>query len=242
VLTVNYDIFQVNPKELVLDAGCGEGRHSLELSKTVDCSIFAMDIGHENLVKVKAMYNLMNIEGQTVGLTYVTQGDAQRLPFADSTFHKIICSEVLEHITDDARGVKELTRVLKDDGEMAVTVPTYITEALYGRLSTDYFNCPGGHIRKYLPKRLVSILRDNNLQICSIRFEHAFHSIYWMLRCSFGLNNESAFIPSLYHKFLVSIIHSKIMGRAERVLNFFFPKSIVIYTKKVSCAPRLVQN
>ena len=232
MLTVNYDIFQVYPKEFVLDAGCGEGRHALELSKRVDCSVFAMDIEHENVQKVDYMFNLMGIEGQTVGLGYVLEGDAENLPFNDKTFDKIICSEVLEHLNDDNNGIKELVRVLKEDGEMAVTVPTYFTEALYGKLSKEYFNTPGGHVRKYVPKRLVDALRKNDLEIYSIRFEHAFHSVYWMLRCLFGLHNESALIPAFYRKFLVASIESKLMGKAERVLNSFFPKSIVIYTKK----------
>jgi len=234
VLTVSYDIFKVKSNEFVLDAGCGQGRHSLELSKRVDCSIVAMDIEHKSLQYVKNIMALMNEAGQTIGLAYALKGDTENLPFKDNTFDKIICSEVLEHLNDDNNGIKELVRVLKEDGEMVVTVPTYFSEAIYGKLSKDYFNSPGGHVRICSPKSLVKMLRNNDLQIYSIRFEHAFHSIYWLLRCIFGLNNESALIPSLYHKFLVSIIHSKIMGKVERVLNFFFPKSIVIYTKKVN--------
>ena len=234
MLTVSYDIFRVNPKDLVLDAGCGEGRHTFELSKLVDCSIVAMDLEYDNPKKVRAMNDLMDQEGQTVGSTHVMQGDAQNLPFEDSTFDKIICSEVIEHLDDDRNGIEELARVLKEGGEMAVTVPTYFTEAVYGKLSKEYFNCPGGHVRICSAKGLAAMLRENHLEIYSIRFEHAFHSVYWLLRCIFGLNNESALIPSLYRRFLVAIIHSNAMGKVERVLNFFFPKSMVLYTKKTN--------
>ncbi|MDY7032969.1 MAG: class I SAM-dependent methyltransferase [Thermodesulfobacteriota bacterium] len=237
MLTVSYDIFRVNPKDLVLDAGCGEGRHALELSKMVDCSIVAMDIEYKNPERVKAMNELMDQEGQTVGLTYAMQGDTENLPFEDCTFDKIICSEVIEHLNDDKNGIEELARVLKEGGEMAVTVPTFFTEAVYGKLSKEYFNCPGGHVRICSPKGLADTLRENDLRVYSIRFEHAFHSVYWLLRCIFGLSNESAFIPALYRRFLVAIIHSKIMGKAERVLNFFFPKSMVLYTKKMNSKP-----
>ena len=57
MLTVNLDIFQVKPGELVLDAGCGTGRHCLELSKKGDYHIYAMDTDRESLLKVHYMIN-----------------------------------------------------------------------------------------------------------------------------------------------------------------------------------------
>lgn len=37
--------------------------------------------------------------------------DAQRLPFADSTFDLVVCVEVLEHLPDPRAGLRELARV-----------------------------------------------------------------------------------------------------------------------------------
>lgn len=233
MLTVNLDIFQVAPGEMVLDAGCGTGRHCLELSKKGEYEIYAIDTDRESLLKVQYMAGLMNSKKESLARVRLLKSDAHNLPFRDKTFHKIICSEVLEHLPDDNRGLQELVRVLKDQGEMAVTVPTWFTEALYGRLSKEYFNCPGGHIRKYGFQELAKKLFQNQLEIYAIRFEHAFHSIYWLLRCIFGLSNEQARLPSWYHKFLVLGIHSLFAHRVERVLNYFFPKSIVFYTRRI---------
>ncbi|OGW16525.1 MAG: hypothetical protein A3G93_11235 [Nitrospinae bacterium RIFCSPLOWO2_12_FULL_45_22] len=232
MLTVNLDIFQVKPGELVLDAGCGTGRHCLELSKKGDYQIYAMDTDRESLLKVHYMIELMALKKESIGRIRLVKADAQNLPFKDGAFHKIICAEVLEHIPDDNRGIRELVRVLKKQGEMAVTVPTWFTEALYGRLSKEYFNCPGGHIRKYGFRELAKKLFQNQLEIHAVRFEHAFHSIYWLLRCVFGLSNELAWLPSWYHKFLVLGIHSRFAQRVESILNHFFPKSIVFYTRR----------
>jgi hypothetical protein len=54
------------------------------------------------------------------------------------------------------------------------------------------------------------------------------------MRCIFGLKNEEARIPELYLRFLELQIHthSRFVGAVERVCNFVFPKSIVVYTRK----------
>jgi hypothetical protein len=80
----------------------------------------------------------------------------------------------------------------------------------------------------------MRLLRDHDLQIFSIRHKHSLHSIYWLLRCMFGVNNESAFIPRMYHSLLVWDLKTK--TRPVRLLddlcNHLFPKSIVIYARK----------
>jgi SAM-dependent methyltransferase len=175
-------------------------------------------------------------DGQEAGSWWVVMmGDVLNLPFRDGSFDKIICSEVLEHVADDNRGIGELVRVLKKGGIMAVTVPTYLSESIYWMLSEDYHNHPGGHIRKYQAQQLIAALRRNNLRVFALRWEHAFHTIYWFLRCAFGLKNEKAFIPALYYSFLEQeiISQSKFVRFMEGICNYFFPKSIIVYTQKV---------
>jgi SAM-dependent methyltransferase len=46
------------------------------------------------------------------------------LPFADATFDGVLCTEVLEHIVDDARAARELARVSKAGATLLVSVPT----------------------------------------------------------------------------------------------------------------------
>jgi SAM-dependent methyltransferase len=51
------------------------------------------------------------------------QLDITSLPFADNTFDGIICSHVLEHIVNDRRAMKEMSRVLDADGWALIVVP-----------------------------------------------------------------------------------------------------------------------
>lgn len=53
-------------------------------------------------------------------------GDA--LPFADSTFDAVICSEVLEHTRQPTNVVMELRRVVKPGGHIYVSTPFFFPE------------------------------------------------------------------------------------------------------------------
>ena len=235
MLTVDYRLLNIGKGERVLDAGCGEGRHSFEACKVEGSYVCALDLSHEDLRKVRYVLGCMDEGNETGGCWTVMKGDVLNLPFRDGSFDKIICSEVLEHVANDNRGISELVRVLKVGGIMAVTVPTYLSESIYWTLSEYYHNNPGGHIRKYEAQQLVAALRRNNLRIFALRWEHAFHTIYWFLRCAFGLKNEKAFIPALYYSFLEKeiISQSKFVRFMEGICNYFFPKSIIVYTQKL---------
>ncbi len=234
MLTIDYNLLGIKDGERVLDIGCGEGRHSWEACRKADCLVYALDIEMESLNKTRWMLQAIDNQGDSNGRWVLIKGNTMSLPFQDASFDKIICSEVLEHVPDDQQSIREMARVLKDDGVMAISVPTYFTEAICWKLSRDYHDQPGGHVRIYRTGELVSPLRQNNFHIYATRHKHALHSIYWISRCLFGVNREKALIPSLYHKFLVWDIKTKSrpIRLLENFLNHFFSKSMVYYTYK----------
>lgn len=237
-MTVEPDLLGLKDGELVLDAGCGDGRHSRGAYRRRGCSVYAMDVDEKCLKMARFWLDAAEQMGTGNGSWHVLKADITHLPFQDASFSKVVCSEVLEHVDDDHQGVRELARVLQGDGVLAVSVPTYLTEAVYWKLSKDYSH-PGGHIRKYKTREIVGLLKENNFEIYAIRYKHALHSIYWLLRCLCGLNNEKALIPSLYHKLLMWNIDDNhwFLTLVESFLNHLFPKSIVIYTvKRIPCA------
>jgi len=239
MLTIDYELLGIKDGERVLDVGCGQGRHSWQACKESACLACALDIDEENLKKAQVVLCAMDEQRETKGKWLVVKGDITNLPFPDATFDKIVCSEVLEHITDDLRGIGEMVRILKDDGILAVSVPSYLQETICWKLSSDYHHQPGGHIRIYKAKELEAKLKQNHLDILAVRHKHALHSFYWISRCLFGMRNEKAFIPSMYHRFLVwDIYHrSKPVKWLESMLNNVFPKSLVLYARKCQQQP-----
>jgi len=49
--------------------------------------------------------------------------DGGRTPFGDGEFDRVVIVDFLEHIADDAGFVRELRRILKDDGQLVINCP-----------------------------------------------------------------------------------------------------------------------
>jgi len=232
MLTVKLNLLQILEKDVVLDAGCGAGRHTMEASKWHSSKFVAVDRSLSELKRLKYVLDLMAEKGELNGNVVLIVGDVLQLPFKDEAFTKIICTEVLEHLYEDVRGMEEMVRVLKNHEELVVSVPTPYTEHLFGNLSYEYFRTPGGHVRIYKKKELLQKLRKSGLRILYICREHAFHSIFWMLKCLCGLDNQDALIPALWEKLLIFSTQIKLLKKIENFWNNLFPKSIVVYTRK----------
>ena len=231
MLTVNFRRIPLDKGDLVLDAGCGEGRHTFECFRH-ECAVLGMDLSHQSLLKARYVLGQMERREEAKGRVLLLRGDALRFPFADETFDKIICSEVIEHVEDDRQGVAELSRILNAGGKIAITVPTRLTEHVYDLLSKEYFQTPGGHVRKVIPHVLARYMEENDLRVYAVGFAHAFHFPYWMLRCIFGLHRENAWVPLIYKKILYYCLFSRPLRLLENLCNYFFPKSIIIYGQK----------
>jgi SAM-dependent methyltransferase len=178
----------------------------------------------------------MQAEGEldTDAPAAAVQGDALHLPFADGSFDRVICSEVLEHIPDDLAAMRELTRVLRPGGTMAVTVPRFGPELINWALSDEYHNVPGGHIRIYRRSVLSSRLSSVGLRVTGRHYAHGLHSPYWWLKCLVGTTNEQNRFVKTYHRFLVWDIMKKprLTRYAEKVFSPLMGKSIVLYLVK----------
>jgi len=169
------DYLDIRPNENVLDCGCGEGFYTMVLNELYSCNITALDSDIKLLNMAKARL------GSSSKVTFVKM-DAQELPFPDNSFDKIIFTEVLEHIPDDQSALKELFRILRPGGIIAITVPNHnypflwdpinkIREGLgLGHFKMDLL---GGiwhmHIRLYYPDELKSKLIQAGFEILEMR-------------------------------------------------------------------------
>jgi ubiquinone/menaquinone biosynthesis C-methylase UbiE len=238
VLTVDFDRLGLRPGERVLDMGCGAGRHAFEMYRR-GADVVAFDQDADEHAGVLEIFGARKENGEVPAGAEadIKEGDALALPFADGEFDRVVASEVLEHIPDDTRAIAELVRVLRPGGTMAITVPRWLPELVCWRISSDYHNTPGGHIRIYTDQELVWKLVNAGMEFEGKAHAHGLHAPYWWLKCAVGVDNDDNPLVKAYHQVLVwDIMRTRGLSRltrgAERVLNPLVGKSMVLYLRK----------
>ena len=228
--------------DLLLDMGCGAGRHAFESFRR-GARVVAFDYSAAELKDVGGLFTAMRDAGeagtQPGSMAVTANGDALALPFPDATFDRIIASEVLEHVTDDQLALDEVFRVLKPGGTIAATVPSWLPEQICWALSDEY-HAPfveGGHVRIFSEPVLRRRMRDAGLAPGAAHHAHALHSPYWWLKCAVGPKNDDHPLVKAYLQVLIwDIAQTQPMGTltrwTERLLNPVLGKSLVVYAKK----------
>lgn len=188
-----YDFLRIGPGDRVLDMGCGRGFY-LKFTRELypDADVVGVELDRPLLDTARA---------QVPGAR-VANANVYRLPFADGAFTRIMFTEVIEHIPDDAAALRELARVLAPGGRLAITTPhagyppawdplNRILEATIGRpirtgvLSGIWAN----HERLYTPEALSAKVAAAGLVVDEVRFctRFAFPFIHNLV---YGLGKE----------------------------------------------------
>jgi SAM-dependent methyltransferase len=107
---------QLDATKRVLDVGSGVGGTSRCLAKEFGCRVTGIDLTHE-YCRAAAMLSAK------IGLSHLVdfrQGDATELPFDAQTFDVVWTEHVAMNIHDKTRLYKEMHRVLKPGGTLAI--------------------------------------------------------------------------------------------------------------------------
>ncbi len=107
----------VNPTDesVILDIPCGRGFYLNMFRHVSNCTIISAELDWGVIQKAQRNVGSLNIP--------IHQARIEEMPYPDNTFDAVIFSEILEHIEDDVRALKEAYRVLKPGGVVVVTVP-----------------------------------------------------------------------------------------------------------------------
>ncbi len=238
MLTIDFKRLDLQPGDRVLDLGCGEGRHCINAYLLHDhIHVVGVDLSRQDLAT--AHNRLQAFLGEAGAVTADKSfslycADGLSLPFADNSFDKVICSEVLEHIPDYRAMLAEIDRILKADGLLAISVPRAWPERICWHLSTAYHRVKGGHIRIFDAESLHQDVSTFGLHRYANHWAHALHAPYWWLKCLFWERQEEHFLVKAYHKLLVwDLMKKPWLTRAlEKLLNPIMGKSVVMYFKR----------
>ena len=125
-------------------------------------------------------------------------------------------------------------RVTRPGGTVALTVPRWLPEVINWKLSDEYHDVPGGHIRIYTDKELIAKAEHAGLVLEGRGYAHGLHSPYWWLKCAVGVTNDDHPLVRGYHRLLVWEImrQPRMLRWAGTVLDPLIGKSLVLYLRK----------
>lgn len=83
------------------------------------------------------------------GLGPVEKGDILAMPFVDNAFDLVLATDIIEHVDDDSRALREIARVLAPTGKVLITVPAF--NAVWG-LQDEVAH----HKRRYRLRQLLT--------------------------------------------------------------------------------------
>jgi SAM-dependent methyltransferase len=173
---VLFDYLDPQPTERVLDCGCGLGFWLHLLAMLASSELHGVEPDQERLREAASDSSFTNAR--------VVVGDGLHLPYRDESFDKVLLSEVLEHVEDDAGLLREATRVTRRGGIVAISVPhrrypflwdpvNGARQALGLRPYTSGFfgGLWTGHLRLYSPDELSELVKGAGLRQEDMRQE-----------------------------------------------------------------------
>ncbi|KAF9174302.1 hypothetical protein BGX21_003570 [Mortierella sp. AD011] len=156
--SASYLMPYLQPTMKILDVGCGPGSITIDLARLVpDGSVIGIEYTSDPLPKA-----LESAVGQGVMNVEFRVGDAHKLEFPDNTFDVVHAHQVLQHIADPVLALREMKRVTKPGGIVAVResiAPSWYPESAgltaFWELQTRMARAKGGnphpgtHIHKW---------------------------------------------------------------------------------------------
>ncbi len=126
--TTSFPLFLLEKyiKGNVLDLGCGEGVYIKRIKK-INHSInaYGVDISSEIIKKAKKEASDIDFQSASV----------YQLPYLDNFFDLIYSIDVIEHLDNPEKMLKEVKRILKPGGIFIIQTPNYPIKRVY-----DFYN------------------------------------------------------------------------------------------------------
>ena len=131
----------------ILEVGCCAGNFLKRFTDSYD-EVHGLDL---------SMSALQRCRDQNPNIHSI-RANGLRLPYEDGAFDLILMQDVIEHIPEDEATMRELRRVMADDGHCFICVPAYMF--LYGHHDKLF-----GHVRRYTRKELREKLARNGFSV-----------------------------------------------------------------------------
>ena len=142
-------------KGKTLDIGAGDGLiTSLLSAEGIDDNELAVKLAEAKNVDVKI-------------------GSAYDLKYSDSIFDNVLMADVIEHLEFPERALKQIERVLREDGYLYIVTPLANKKGLHDKY----------HYKEYTPSELVLFMQESRFELIgNVEVIDSFVRMYAMFR------------------------------------------------------------
>lgn len=150
---------RLRPQSKFLDVGCGTAEVIFRLAKEFkEVKFFGIDFSKGMIEKaINKTYHLNNVK--------IIEANVENLPFEDKTFDFILCLDTFHHFYNPDLALKEIRRVLKDNGLFLLVDPS--PDIFYLKPILKIIKNLESARKYYSKKELVDILNQFNFSIIS---------------------------------------------------------------------------
>lgn len=120
----------IGDSDRVLDLACGEGYGTYKISGQTRGQVYGGDISASAVNDCAKRWNRQNLEFRVM--------DGTKLDFDSDYFDRIISFETIEHTTEFREMLRELNRVLKEDGTAYISTPNILINSPKGFVENPY--------------------------------------------------------------------------------------------------------
>jgi len=125
----------------VLEVGCGDGALIGLIVKKFHCKLTGVEPSPEGIRFAREMFKAHKLKG------IFEQSQGYSLDFSDNHFDCIVLADVIEHLQYPDLMLKELKRLVKPGGYLAITTPVRTNEHPEDKM----------HVREFYPEELITL-------------------------------------------------------------------------------------
>jgi ubiquinone/menaquinone biosynthesis C-methylase UbiE len=133
------DALALKPDDRVLDVGSGHGRALGELARRAPRGHV---VGTDPSPLMCELATARSRERVRAGQVEVVRASAERLPFADAAFDAVLCIHVVYFWSDLGAALREIARVMRPGGRLAIAARTSANAAAVAAFPRDVYRFP----------------------------------------------------------------------------------------------------
>lgn len=205
-----------NEKRNILDVGCAAG-FFLSVAKENGFKPYGIELNAWLAEYGRKKFNLENVKAGTL----------ENAQWKDNFFEFVTMWDVLEHVPDPMKTLKEINRVTKENGYLIVSYPDYssIFAKLFGR---RWWFLLSHHIYYFTPKTMNMMLQKAGFEIITDKMHWQELKICYMLDMFVKLN-KNPLIKTPFHAVSVML---KALGLKDMKVRYYASQRDVIAQKK----------